>query len=187
MPTSGKLGTAKILIDGQKPSALPGVYAATRSNACPGNWFPALRRVELGRNAVAEKWDLVITKINDECAQFDYEVHGSVTGADGKGNNKQKFISDSGRLVIDPAWFTLGSSYKIFKKSVPAGFHITWKVIEKCVDNWKPQPIKDQTKEDLYTLAQGFSNGRHVLEIIPNGDGDVPVNYVVAYQPGGRH
>jgi hypothetical protein len=184
MPTTGKLGTAKILIDGQKPSALPGVHAATRSNACPGNWFPALRRVELGGNAVAEKWDLVITKINDQCAQFDYEVHGSITGADGKGNNKQKFVSDSGRLVIDPAWFTLGSSYQIFKKSIPAGFRITWKVVENFVNDWKPQPIKDQTKEDLYTLAQGFSNGRHVLEIIPNGDGAVPVNYVVVYQPG---
>ena len=183
MPTTGKLGTAKILIDGQNPSQLSGVYAATRSSVCPGNWFPALRRVELGRNAVAEKWDLVITKIDDKCAQFDYEVSGSITGPDGKGNNRQKFVSTSGRLVIHPEWFTLGSSYRIFKKSLPLGFHITWKVTEKFMNDWKPQPIRDNAKEDLYTLAQGFSNGKHLLEIIPNGDGDVPVNYVVVYQP----
>jgi hypothetical protein len=182
-PATGSLGTAKILIDGRKPSELPGVHAATRSNVCPGNWFPALRRVELGRNAVAERWHLVITRIDRTCSQFEYEVKGSVTGPDGRGDSRHKFVSDSGRLVIDPQWFTLGASYQIFKKPVPVGFDITWQVIEQFVNDWKPQPIKDQTKEDLYTLAQGLPNGAHVLEVIPRGDGEVPVNYVVVYQP----
>ena len=183
MPTTGKLGTARILIDGKKPSELPGVYAATRSNVCPGNWFPALRRMELGRNAVTEKWDLVLTKINENCSEFEYEVKGSVTGPDGNGNSKEKFVSNSGRLAIDPNWFTLASSYQIFRKSIPVGFDITWRVIGQFLNDWKPQPIKDKTKEDLYTLAQGLPNGKHVLEIISNGDGDVPLNYVVVYHP----
>jgi len=183
MPTAGKLGTARILIDGKKPSELPGVYATTRTSHCLGNWFPALRCVELGRGAVAEKWDLILTKANEKCTEFEYEVKGSVTGPDGKGDSKHKFVSNSGRLIIDPEWFTLETSCRVFKKPIPVGFDITWQVIEKFMNDWKPQPIKDQTKEDLYTLAQGFSNGKHVLEIIPNGDGDVPVNYVTVYQP----
>jgi hypothetical protein len=183
MPTTGTLGTAQILIDGKKPSELQGVYATTRTNPCPENWFPALRRVELGKNAVAEKWELTLTKADEKCSEFEYEVKGSVTGPDGKGDGKHKFLSNSGRLIIDPEWFTLRTSCQVFKKPIPVGFKVTWRVTERFVDDWKPQPIKDKTKEDLYTLAQGFSNGKHVLEIIPNGAGDVPVRYVVAYQP----
>ncbi len=182
MPIDGELGTAKILIDGRDPSELSGVYATTRTNVCPGNWFPALRRVELGRKVVAEKWDLTITKINENCTEFEYDVRGSVTGPDGHGTSKQKFTSNSGRLSIDPVWFTITQSYQIFKKPIPA-FTITWQVIEQFANEWKPQPIKDRTREDLYTLAQGFPNGRHTLEIIPNNDGPLPVNYVVTYQP----
>ncbi len=182
MPIDGKLGTAKILIDGRNPSELPAVYATTRTNVCPGNWFPALRRVELGQKVVAEKWDLTITKINENCSEFEYDVRGSVTGPDGHGTSKQKFTSNSGRLLIDPAWFTITQSYQIFKKPIPA-FTITWQVIEQFANEWKPQPIKDRTREDLYTLAQGFPNGRHTLEIIPNNDGPLPVNYIITYQP----
>ena len=86
-------------------------------------------------------------------------------------------------MIIEPQSFMLHTSYQVFKRATPVGFKITWRVIEKFVNQWKPQPVKDTTKEDLYTLAQGFSNGRHVLEIIPNGDGDVPGNYVTVYQP----
>ena len=100
-----------------------------------------------------------------------------------KCNSKQKFVSNSGRLVIDPQWFTLPTSYRVFKKPIPVGFRITWQTTAQFVNTWKPQSIRDKTKEDLYTLSQGFSNGRHVLEIIPNGDGDVPVNCLVVYQP----
>ena len=35
----------------------------------------------------------------------------------------------------------------------------------------------------LSTLAQGLPNGKHVLEIVPNGDGDLPLRYLVVYQP----
>ena len=51
------------------------------------------------------------------------------------------------------------------------------------LDKWKPQDIAEPAKENLYTLAQGLSNGKHVLEIIPNGDGELPVRYLVVYQP----
>jgi hypothetical protein len=182
-PTKAKLGTAKILIDGKTPSQLEGVYAMTRSNSCPGNWFPALRRVEIGKNAVAESWELTITKINDKCTDFEYEVKGSATGPDGKGTSKAKFTSTSGRLSIDPKWFAIPATYSVFKKHVPVGFTVKWKVVEQFQNELKPSPIKDTTKEDLYTVAQGFSNGPHTLEIIPNGDGAVPVKYIVVYQP----
>ena len=41
----GKFGTARILVDGKKPSTFRGMYAATRTNPAPGSWFPAIRCV----------------------------------------------------------------------------------------------------------------------------------------------
>jgi hypothetical protein len=182
-PASGNFGTARILIDGQKPSTFRGLYAATRTNAAPGSWFPALRCVELGEGVVPEDWELTITQMNDKCTEFEYEVKGSVTGPDGKGNGKEKFTSNSGRLIVDRETFCFAAAYQIFKKPVPIGFKVTWRVYGTFLDEWKPRAIADPAKENLCTLAQGLPNGKHVLEITPNGDGDLPVRYLVVYQP----
>jgi hypothetical protein len=183
MPVAGALGTAQILIDGKKPSTFQGAYAATRTNTVPGANFVALRCMEFGPGVVAEDWALTITKINEPCTDFEYEVKGSVTGPDGRGTSRQKFTSRSGRLMIDPKRFSFAIGHQHSKKPVPIGFKVTWKVYGTFLDQWKPQIVRDKTNEDLYTLAQGLPNGRHVLEIIPNGDGDVPVRYLVVYQP----
>ena len=179
----GKFGTARILIDGKKPSTFRGMYAATRTNSAPGSWFPAIRCVKLGEGVVPENWELTITRMNDECTEFEYEVKGSVTGPDGKGKSKEKFMSNSGRLIIEPDTSCFASAHQIFKKPVPIGFKVTWRVYGTFQDEWKPRKIADPAKENLDTLAQGLPNGKHVLEIIPNGDGDLPVRYLVVYQP----
>lgn len=179
----GNFGTARILIDGKKPSTFRGMYAATRTNSAPGSWFPALRCVELGDGVVPENWELTITRIDDKCTECEYEVKGSVTGPDGKGNSKAKFTSASGRLIIDPETFCFAAAHQIFKKPVPVGFKVTWRVYGTFLDEWKPRKIADATKENLSTLAQGLPNGKHVLEIVPNGDGELPVRYLVVYRP----
>ena len=179
----GKFGTAKILIDGKKPSAFREMYAATRANSAPGSWFPAIRCFELGEGVVPENWELTITRINDKCTEFEYEVKGSATGPDGKGNSKEKFTSNSGRLIIQPQTSCFEAAHQIFKKPVPIGLKVVWSVYGTFLDEWKPRKIADPAKENLYTLAQGLPNGKHVLEITPNGDGDLPVRYLVVYQP----
>ena len=179
----GKFGTAKILIDGKKPSAFREMYAATRANSAPGSWFPAIRCFELGEGVVPENWELTISRINDKCTEFEYEVKGSATGPDGKGNSKEKFTSNSGRLIIQPQTSCFEAAHQIFKKPVPIGLKVVWSVYGTFLDEWKPRKIADPAKENLYTLAQGLPNGKHVLEITPNGDGDLPVRYLVVYQP----
>ena len=159
------------------------MYAATRTNPAPGSWFPAIRCFELGEGVVPEHWELTITRINDKCSEFDYEVKGSVTGPDGKGNSKEKFTSNSGRLIIQPQTFCFESAHQIFEKPVPIGFKVVWNVYALVPDEWKPRNIADPAKENLYTLAQGLPNGKHVLEIIPATAGDLPVRYLVVYQP----
>lgn len=106
-----------------------------------------------------------------------------MTGPDGKGNSKEKFTSTSGRLVIQPETFCFASTYQIFKKPVPMGFKVTWRVYGTFQDEWRPQKTADPAKENLTTLVPGLPNGKHVLEIVPNGDGELPVRYLVVYQP----
>lgn len=180
---NGKFGTAKILIDGKKPSAFREMYAATRANSAPGSWFPAIRCFELGEGVVPENWELIITAINDKCSEFEYEVKGSVTGPDGKGSSKQKFTSNSGRLIIQPQTSCFESARQIFKKPVPIGFKVMWSVYAMVPDEWKPQAISDPAKENLYTLAQGMPNGKHVLEITPATVRALQVRYLAVYQP----
>lgn len=180
---AARFGTAKILIDGRKPSAFREAYTMTRTNPAPGSWFPAIRRVTLGEGVVAENWELTITGINEKCSEFEFEVKGSVTGPDGKGNSKEKFASNSGRLIIEPQTSCFESAHTIFKKPVPIGFQVKWSVRPTSMDQWQPQAIADPAKENIATLAEGLPNGKHVLELLPSGDGDLPLRYLVVYQP----
>jgi hypothetical protein len=177
----GPFGTANLLIDGKKPSAFRELYAMTRCSGVPGGGWPAVRRVTLGEGVVPENWEMSILRANKDWSCFEFEVKGSVTGPDGQGNNKQTFTSNSGRLIIEPGTtsFDLGKN----KKPAPPGYKAKWSVYGTSLDEWKPREIADKAKENLYTLAQGLSNGKHVLEIVPNGDGDLPVRYLVVYQP----
>ena len=177
----GPFGTAKILIDGKKPSAFHELYAMTRSTGTPGTGWPAVRCVTLAEGVVAEDWEMTILRANKDWSYFEFEVKGSVTGPDGKGDDKETFTSNSGRLIIEPKT----TSFDLGKKPVaaPPGYKAKWSVYGMVPDEWKPKEIADQAKENVYTLAQGLPNGKHVLEIIPNGDGDLPVRYLVVYQP----
>jgi hypothetical protein len=201
----GKLGTAKILIDGKAPSTFPELYYATRSTP-PSNFFkPMLRRAQVGQNPVAEKWTLKFSDMSNTGEQFSYEVIGSVTGPDGKGNAKEKFVSKSGRLIIEPEWFTVASLVKgpSRGKPYPDGTTCRFYVRGDFQDVWKPVSLGTEPEartssspygpsilanltaasENRCTLASGLSDGPHTLEIIPNGDGDLPLRAIVIHRP----
>lgn len=180
-PNLKKYGTARILIDGKKPSSFRGVYSCTRASKLPNN-RPAINRTLPGKNPAEENWTLKITKIDDSdptWRYFEYEVIGSKTGKDGKGNSKEKFHSKSGRIIIDPQDFFYG----VRRKSIPCPDKITWKVECMALDTWQPSANKDKAIANTYTLAQGLPNTEHTIEIIPNGNGPVPVKSLTVYTP----
>ena len=180
-----KLGTAKILIDGKSPSSFPELYWATKGSRPPDFFFPMIRRVELGKNPLVEDWKITFSKIATGGADFQYEVMGSVTGPDGRGGAKERFVSKSGRLIIDPQWFMITHLVQKVRKGnpYPDGTSCTVSVRSNFLDVWKPQLPKNPASEDRYTLACGLANGPHTLEIIPNGDGDLPLNAIVVHRP----
>lgn len=43
--------------------------------------------------------------------------------------------------------------------------------------------MTDPTRLDFITVVQLIENGPHTIEIIPNGDGAVPVKAIRVFQP----
>jgi hypothetical protein len=178
-------GTARILIDGKPPSAFAGAYAATLPSAGPGTWWPALRRVILGGDRVAEDWTLTITAISSDGKDIQFNLAGSKTGADGSGTSAEVFHSKSGRITIDPSDWMIAAIMKQFKQDKPpaVGYQVHWSVVPEFVDRYQAPQTDEIGKVYQTRLVQGISNGHHVLEVIPNGDGPVAIASVIAYRP----
>ena len=179
-----KLGTARILIDGEPPSADPNLYAITRPSPAPNIWFPALRRISHRKPLLLEKWTLEITKMSEDAKEFTYQVSGSRTGPDGAGNSKERFVSGTGRVVIEPDDFEFLHGFQVSKKVAPVGFKVTWEVVPLFQDVYPPPDLKKgQGAPARVTVAKLLSNTRHTLEIVPNGDGFVPIEAIEIHRP----
>ncbi len=159
----GKPGSARVLIDGRPPSGNPLLYAITRPTTGVGTWWPAIRRVSCEKPLLLEDWTLRITEINEDASKFRFEVSGSKTGPDGSGTSEERFVSRSGRVVIEPRDFWLAQTKKQFKTDTPVGFQITWSVVPRFVDQYQPPAIEDRSRVYQTILAQGLENGTHTL------------------------
>jgi hypothetical protein len=182
-PAGDKLGTAKILIDGKSPSSFNDAYAVTRTNKNPISGRPMLNRVNLGKKLVAEDWIINVNNISKDGKLFRFNLAGSITGSDGEGTQEKFFTSKSGRISFDPAEFTFAGAAEWYKKDFPTEVTVTFKTWLMGMDVWSPKFNQGKGVIDSYTLIQGIENKGHTLEIIPNGDGPVPVYEVVIYKP----
>ena len=178
-----KLGTAKVLIDDKPPSAFPELYYHARVSKAPNVWWPSINRVGWEKPLAAEKWTARILECDAEKNVLKYEVIGSVTGPDGQGDQSKKFVSNSGRVVIDPGMWTICHSLRYRKIPLPPDFVVTWEVKPLFVDVYQAPRTENTAKEYYTTLAQGLSNGRHTLKLVPNGDGALPIATIRVYRP----
>ena len=114
---------------------------------------------------------------------YTFTLAGSKTGPDGEGRSDQRFVSNSGRVVIAPGdWnveFALGVLGGL--KPVPEKFTVRWKVVPQFVDEFVSPGVNDPTIETTVTLAQGLANTKHVLEIL--GSEATPIAAVRVYRP----
>jgi hypothetical protein len=202
----GNVGTATVRIDGQSPSGMNELWAFTIPSPAFGtDWQPAIRRVTHRQPLVAETWRLVVTNINADASHFTFKVYGSKTGFDGGGEfdgAKYKygpygdildyaggapypdvFVSNSGRVVIDHRDFKIPWAQTYSKKPCPEGFEATWEAIPLFTESIVPSPGADQSKVTVLTLAKGLSNGAHTVEIVPDGNGAVPIESIVVHEP----
>ncbi len=176
-------GTARVYIDGRPPSNFPEVYEFTLPSKAHTSWMPAIMRVGHRTPLVPETWTLTITDITEDASSFSYEVAGSVTGPDGSGNNREPFVSKSGRVLIEPRDFMIEWITGYFKKPCPVGFQVTWSVQTPFTDIYNPGVAPDPAVERYITTAAGLPKGIHTLMIVPAGDGPVPVREIRTHNP----
>jgi hypothetical protein len=178
-----KLGTAKVFIDGKPPSQFPELYYHARPNAAPQVWWPAINRIGWQKPLIIEKWTARILECDPDKNRLLYEVIGSETGPDGKGDQTKKFVSNSGRVVIDPGMWMICHTLRYRKITLPKDYEVTWEVKPLFVDVYTAPKTNDAAKEYATTLAQGLTNATHTLRIVPNGDGPVPLEAIRVYRP----
>jgi hypothetical protein len=181
--TDGKSRQGRILIDGKPPSQFPELYTITRPSQGIGVDWPAILQVSWEKPLIIEDWTAQITEINEDASQFKFEVKGSKTGFDGSGVSDRKFVSQSGRVVIEPENWWLKNAYEYSQQPIPKGFEIKWQVLPMFVDEYVVPKVEDSSKEYLTTLAQNLSNAKHTLEIIPNEKGSLPIQSIRVYRP----
>ena len=178
------LGTAKVLIDGKAPSEVPELYYHARpSNAPHDHVRPAINRIDHEKPLVLETWTAKILECDPEKKVLRYEVIGSKTGPDGQGDHMKKFVSNSGRVVIEPRKWMVCWAVKYRKKPLPEDYKVTWETKLQGVDVYQTPKTEDPARDYSTTLAQGLNNGEHRLELIPNGDGPVPIEAIRVYRP----
>ena len=156
----------KILIDGKKPSEFPELYQFTKGGSFPDipRW-PYLLKIQSEANLQVEDWQAELFDVSTDGKDFKFKITGSKTGFDGEGKSNEKFISKSGRIVIEPEdWnleYCIRVTAKVQKKTVDVskGFKFTWKVVPMFRDRLS----KDDSGYLL--LAQGISNSQHKITL----------------------
>ena len=166
----GGAAPAAVSIDGRRPSEWPEARGFTRAVTKPeGKWpvkWPVIAPIAWEHPLVIEEWTLEARKDAANGTRFAFTVSGSKTGADGAGRSDERFVSKSGRVVIETnAWnvtYALGLGGI---RPVPDQFTVKWKVEPRFVDELVSPNGTDGAAERTVTLAQGLPNARHTLEI----------------------
>jgi hypothetical protein len=175
--------SADVLVDGSRPSSRPELYHITRPSDTYGVDWPAINRIGAQAPLLVENWTLRILEVNadESCAQF--EVSGSSTGYDGRGVSTERFVSKSGRVVIEPGDWTLVRALKLRHCPTPRGFEVRWSVLPMFADIYTEPRIGDPSREKATTLALGLPNTRHKLGLIAEGSEVPKVREIRVYRP----
>lgn len=179
---SGESTPAQVRIDGKKPSEISELYCFTRALSTPGGKWPLILKMGWEKPRQRETWTMAVTKDPVNPQRFTFTLAGTKTGADGTGSSDQRFVSKSGRVVIEPADWNVDYSLALPGiKPVPAEFTVTWEVVPLFRDEITAVDIEDTTTELVETLAQGLVNGKHTLEI--TGGPTAPIAAIRTYRP----
>lgn len=173
----GGQGVADITVDGHKPSRFLETWSATLPTSTPIDYRPAIMRVGLGGSPVEETWTVTFDEVSEDGKAFTYDVAGSRSGKQGRGDHSGMFRSDNGIIELDPAMFTLSHAIQIKKKPLETPFSVTWEVKNRSLDRW----VQDSAAGQV-TLVQQLPNGEHVLEV-KSLSGSFQIEKVLIYRP----
>jgi hypothetical protein len=176
-------GEADVRIDGQRPSDRRELYHITRPSDTFSVDWPGVNQIGAERQLLIEDWTLKVLDVNADESQLHFEVAGSRTGPDGSGVSTERFVSRSGRVVIEPEDWTFARSFGLRHETTPAGFEVTWSVLPMFVDVYRAPRVEDRTREQATTLALGLAGTKHKLELIARGPNPPMIRAIRVYRP----
>src|SRR5580700_3649341 len=137
-------GEAEVRIDGRPPSQRPELYHITRPTDTFSVDWPGVNRIGAEKPLLVEDWTLKVLEVNADESRLRFEVAGSKTGPDGGGESTERFVSKSGRVVIDPEDWTFARSFALVHRSTPPGFEVTWSVEPMFVNMYRAPRVEDR-------------------------------------------
>ncbi len=174
---------AEVRIDGKKPSQFPELYFITRPTDTYAVDWPAVNRVTAEKPLLAEDWTLRVLETNADDSRWRFEVIGSKTGPDGEGVSAERFVSKSGRVMIDPGEWGVKRAFDLKHVLTPIGFEVRWKVTSMFMDVYRAPRVADPSREYVRTLASGLENGKHTLDLISRDKTDPSIRAIHVYRP----
>lgn len=125
--------------------------------------------VTLGRDVIPQGWMIVMTSDNG-----DFNLTGSVTGFDGKGNAFERFESKSGQILIEPDLWRRAERNR-------AGDRFTFDVRRSVLSqvSFKGEP----GERFVVRLAQMLPNEEHDLELVPLDGGEATIEAFEFFHP----
>ncbi|MGA2496107.1 MAG: SGNH/GDSL hydrolase family protein [Tepidisphaeraceae bacterium] len=176
-------GSAEVRIDGKRPSEFTELYGFTRALARPGGKWPPVMLISAEKTPLVEEWTMQVARDPAREKTYTFTLTGSRTGPDGQGRSDQRFVSNSGRVVIPPEGWGVEFALEVLAgfKPVPAAFTVKWQTIPQFADTFASPGAKAPAIETTVTLAQGLANGKHTLEI--TGADSTPIAAIRVYRP----
>lgn len=172
----------RILIDGLPPSEFQGGYYHTRPNNDAEKDWPwetgAVYHLENYNELEEEHWTLKLTDRDDSLNWFSFDLHGSISGFDGAGTSRMPFISNSGKIVIQPEDWFLKQAWEHTGIEIKPPYQIKWKTYSRATD-----VITADFRGKKMWLVQGLTNGNHLLQIVSFGDYPIPVKKIIIHKP----
>ncbi|HVN03331.1 MAG TPA: GDSL-type esterase/lipase family protein, partial [Bryobacteraceae bacterium] len=176
-------GEADVRIDGQRPSQRPELYHLTRPTDTFSVDWPGVNHIGAEKQLLIEDWTLKVLEVNADESRLRFEVAGSRTGPDGSGVSTERFVSRSGRVVIEPQDWTFARSFDLLHQPTPVGFEVTWRVVPMFVDVYRAPRLEDRTREQVTTLALGLAGTKHKLELVARGPNPPMIRAIRVYRP----
>jgi len=174
---------ASVRIDGTAPSAHPECYTFTRPSGTPTIGWPAIKKVTWRKPPVLESWEATCRDFNEDQTEFTFSVEGSATGFDGTGTTSETFVSNSGRIVIEPEDWVFDYDRRVGKKPAPDGFKVRWQVELLGTDAYAAPEVTDMAREYPTVLASDLENTQHTLELIAENGSLPALKALVVYRP----
>ncbi len=174
-----------VLVDGQRPADRPELYGFSRTSASHFNGWPALSRVGSEAPLVVERWFMAPSDVSADGLRFNFKVWGSVTGPDGEGTSTDRFVSKSGRVVIEPGDHWIGRAVAFGHLPVPPGYTTYWDVERRFVERLDEGTGAPYGSGGMVTLALGLSDEPHRLRLVARDGRGGGIRAVRAFSPKG--